>query len=220
MRPVSFPFLVYSRSTHPLPLPPPRRSLSIRQFSGAVSKSPWTSSSVLFLSKSGSARMSSTDLVPPFELPQPTLFHGFGNSSYPIYSASAVSRNNHARTRTGAANIRLPLVRACCCYYYLIDPFLPINQGLARVVETRFHQTSFSHHVSGNVSEEPLDEIQPGTRSGGEMHVKSGMFLHPGFDLGMLVSAVVVGNQMDVESLGGVSRSICLRNRSHSTWVC
>ena len=43
---------------------------------------------------------------------------------------------------TGPANIRPPLVRACCyyCLIALIDPFLPINQGLARVVETRFRQ--------------------------------------------------------------------------------
>ena len=42
---------------------------------------------------------------------------------------------------TGPANIRPPLVRACCyCLIALIDPFLPINQGLAPVVETRFRQ--------------------------------------------------------------------------------
>ncbi len=42
----------------------------------------------------------------------------------------------------GPANIRPPLVRACCCYCLiaLVDPFLPVNQGLARVVETRFRQ--------------------------------------------------------------------------------
>lgn len=43
---------------------------------------------------------------------------------------------------TGPANIRPPLVRACCyyCLMALVDPFLPVNQGLARVVETRFRQ--------------------------------------------------------------------------------
>lgn len=43
---------------------------------------------------------------------------------------------------TGPANIRPPLVRACCyyCLVALIDPFLPINQGLTRVVETRFRE--------------------------------------------------------------------------------
>ena len=43
---------------------------------------------------------------------------------------------------TGPANIRPSLVRACCyyCLIALIDPFLPINQGLTRVAETRFRQ--------------------------------------------------------------------------------
>lgn len=43
---------------------------------------------------------------------------------------------------TGPANIRPPLVRACCyyCLMALVDPFLPVNRGLARVVETRFRQ--------------------------------------------------------------------------------
>ena len=42
----------------------------------------------------------------------------------------------------GPANIRPPLVRACCyyCLMALVDPFLPVNQGLARVVETRFRR--------------------------------------------------------------------------------
>lgn len=45
-----------------------------------------------------------------------------------------------SRQTTGPANIRPPLVRACCyyCLVALVDPFLPINQGLARVVQTRF----------------------------------------------------------------------------------
>jgi N-methylhydantoinase B len=40
----------------------------------------------------------------------------------------------------GPANIRPPLVRAACAYCLtaLVDPFLPINQGLARVVEATF----------------------------------------------------------------------------------
>ena len=40
----------------------------------------------------------------------------------------------------GAVNIRPPLVRACCSYALvaLIDPTLPNNAGLARVIETRF----------------------------------------------------------------------------------
>ena len=42
----------------------------------------------------------------------------------------------------GAINIRPPLVRACCSYALvaLIDPTLPNNAGLARVVETHFRE--------------------------------------------------------------------------------
>ena len=45
---------------------------------------------------------------------------------------------------TGPANIRPPLVRAACayCLVALVDRFLPINQGLARVVEATFRQGS------------------------------------------------------------------------------
>ena len=44
----------------------------------------------------------------------------------------------------GPANIRPPLVKAACayCLVALVDPFLPINQGLARVVETTFRPGS------------------------------------------------------------------------------
>jgi N-methylhydantoinase B len=44
----------------------------------------------------------------------------------------------------GPANIRPPLVRAACayCLVALVDPFLPINQGLSRVVEARFREGS------------------------------------------------------------------------------
>ena len=44
----------------------------------------------------------------------------------------------------GPANIRPPLVRAACayCLVTLVDRFLPINQGLARVVEATFREGS------------------------------------------------------------------------------
>jgi len=44
----------------------------------------------------------------------------------------------------GPANIRPPLVRACCSYSLmsLVDPFLPVNQGLAAVVEATFREGS------------------------------------------------------------------------------
>ena len=45
---------------------------------------------------------------------------------------------------TGPANIRPPLVRAACAYCLVtqVDPFLPINQGLARVIEATFREGS------------------------------------------------------------------------------
>src|SRR5215472_11729645 len=45
---------------------------------------------------------------------------------------------------TGPANIRPPLVQAACayCLVTLVDRFLPINQGLARVVEATFREGS------------------------------------------------------------------------------
>ncbi len=44
----------------------------------------------------------------------------------------------------GPANIRPPLVRAACayCLVAVVDPFLPINQGLARVIEATFREGS------------------------------------------------------------------------------
>ena len=44
----------------------------------------------------------------------------------------------------GPANIRPPLVRAACayCLVAVVDPFLPINQGLARVIEATFRPGS------------------------------------------------------------------------------
>ncbi|MEK6601788.1 MAG: hydantoinase B/oxoprolinase family protein, partial [Candidatus Binatota bacterium] len=47
----------------------------------------------------------------------------------------------------GPANIRPPLVQACCTYAIicLVDPFLPINQGLARALKTTFREGSVLH---------------------------------------------------------------------------
>jgi N-methylhydantoinase B len=44
----------------------------------------------------------------------------------------------------GPANIRPPLVQAACayCLVAVVDPFLPINQGLARIVEATFRPGS------------------------------------------------------------------------------
>ena len=47
----------------------------------------------------------------------------------------------------GPANIRPPLVQACCsyCLICLVDPFLPINQGVAAVSESVFREGSVLH---------------------------------------------------------------------------
>ncbi len=47
----------------------------------------------------------------------------------------------------GPANIRPPLVQACCAYAIicLVDPHLPINQGLGRMVTTTFREGSVLH---------------------------------------------------------------------------
>ncbi|MBI2209961.1 MAG: hydantoinase B/oxoprolinase family protein [Deltaproteobacteria bacterium] len=47
----------------------------------------------------------------------------------------------------GPANIRPPLVQACCTYAVicLVDPYLPINQGLGRMVKTTFREGSVLH---------------------------------------------------------------------------
>jgi N-methylhydantoinase B len=44
----------------------------------------------------------------------------------------------------GPANIRPPLVRAACayCLVAVVDPFLPINEGLARAIEATFREGS------------------------------------------------------------------------------
>ncbi len=47
----------------------------------------------------------------------------------------------------GPANIRPPLVHACCsyCLVSLVDPFLPINQGLAAASRATFREGSVLH---------------------------------------------------------------------------
>ena len=47
----------------------------------------------------------------------------------------------------GPANIRPPLVQACCAYAIIcmVDPHLPINQGLGRMVTTTFREGSVLH---------------------------------------------------------------------------
>jgi N-methylhydantoinase B len=48
---------------------------------------------------------------------------------------------------TGPTNIRPPLVQACCTYAIicLVDRYLPVNQGLSRMVTTTFREGSVLH---------------------------------------------------------------------------
>jgi N-methylhydantoinase B len=47
----------------------------------------------------------------------------------------------------GPANIRPPLVSACCAYALisLVDPYLPVNQGIAAAITTTFREGSVLH---------------------------------------------------------------------------
>src|SRR5215469_14857353 len=52
----------------------------------------------------------------------------------------------------------------------------------------------------GEIAKEALDQIQPRRGGGGEVHVEARMLGQPSFHLGVLVSGVVVGDEMDVKS--------------------
>ncbi len=53
--------------------------------------------------------------------------------------------------------------------------------------------------LGGNLPEPTLHEVQPGTGSGGKVQLESGMPLDPGFHPRMLVGAVIVHDQMEIE---------------------
>ena len=65
-------------------------------------------------------------------------------------------------------------------------------------------KASFAHDIACEVGEEPLHQVQPGTRRGRKMHVKTRVSLHPGADVGVLVCAVVVRDHVDFQVLGGL----------------
>src|SRR5215472_11537987 len=50
--------------------------------------------------------------------------------------------------------------------------------------------------IVGEIPEEALHHIEPGGASGSEMHVKTGMTLEPALHFGVLVSGVVIADQM------------------------
>ena len=56
--------------------------------------------------------------------------------------------------------------------------------------------------ITCDQAEEAFDLIEPGRRSGGEMHVEARMFGQPCFDRRMLMGGIVVGDQVQVKALG------------------
>ena len=56
-----------------------------------------------------------------------------------------------------------------------------------------------SNPFVGHIAEPTFDQVEPGTRSRHKMLMESGMTLEPGFNLGMLMSGVIVDNQMQVQ---------------------
>ena len=63
-------------------------------------------------------------------------------------------------------------------------------------------KTPFSHYIASQVGKESLDQVQPRARRGCEVHVKSRVLFQPRLDLGVLVGAVVIRDQVDVQILG------------------
>lgn len=57
----------------------------------------------------------------------------------------------------------------------------------------------------GKLPEPTLHQVQPGTESGGKVQLQPGMLLEPGSHPGMLVGAVIVHGQMEIEPRWGLS---------------
>src|SRR5690606_15092513 len=56
--------------------------------------------------------------------------------------------------------------------------------------------------LGGDLGKPALDEVEPGSAGGGEVHVEAGMLGKPRPDLGVLVGGVVVGDDVQVQVLG------------------
>ena len=89
----------------------------------------------------------------------------------------------------------------------------PVERGLGLVVGDH-EQLDFgdqlldageaapSDRALGDDPKPALDLVQPGGVGGGVVHVEAGPLGQPGPDLGMLVGAVVIDDQVDVKLLG------------------
>jgi len=57
----------------------------------------------------------------------------------------------------------------------------------------------------GEVAEEALDQVEPGSRGGREVQMEARMLAQPGGHVGMLVGRIVVDDEMDRQGLVGLS---------------
>src|SRR4249920_3369958 len=62
-----------------------------------------------------------------------------------------------------------------------------------------------SDAIGSDAAEETLDLVEPRRRCRGEVHVETWMPLKPSLHLGVLVCGIVVGDQVQVQPLGGVA---------------
>ena len=62
-----------------------------------------------------------------------------------------------------------------------------------------------SDAIGSYAAEEALDLVEPRRRCRGEVHVETRMPLKPSLHLGVLVCGIVVGDQVQVQTLWGVA---------------
>ena len=76
--------------------------------------------------------------------------------------------------------------------------FTPTSASWLNMVERFFQIAKYApaQLIVGEISEETLHHIEPGGAGGSEMHLKTGMALEPALHLGVLVSGVVIADQM------------------------
>ncbi len=60
-------------------------------------------------------------------------------------------------------------------------------------------KTSGKNHVLAQIAEEPFDQVQPRSAGRREVEMKAGMCGQPSHDLGVLVSGVIVQNQVQID---------------------
>ena len=56
-----------------------------------------------------------------------------------------------------------------------------------------------AYSLIGEITEESLNHVEPGSAGRREMHLKSRMTSEPTLNFGMLVRSIVIGDQMDLQ---------------------